>query len=73
MGTSAGRFEPRRVAIGRRIEGWSELLPGRVAEGELVVTTGNFLLDAESRLQAQIQGSPTPTPTPTAPTGHEGH
>jgi Cu(I)/Ag(I) efflux system membrane fusion protein len=78
VATSAGRFEPRRVAVGRRIEGWAELLPGRVAEGERVVTTGNFLLDAESRLQAQIQGTPAPgatgaPTTPTAPTGHEGH
>jgi Cu(I)/Ag(I) efflux system membrane fusion protein len=58
VATGAGRFEPRRVEIGRRIEGWAELLPGRVAEGEQVVTTGNFLLDAESRLQAQLQGGP---------------
>lgn len=72
VATGEGRFEPRRVEVGRRIEGWVELLPGRVAEGEQVVTTGNFLLDAESRLQAQIQGSST-SGTPTAPTGHEGH
>jgi Cu(I)/Ag(I) efflux system membrane fusion protein len=68
VATSAGRFEPRRVEVGRRIDGWVELLPGRVAEGELVVTTGNFLLDAESRLQAQLQGGSGGTAT-----GHEGH
>jgi len=61
VATAAGRFEPRRVAVGRRVEGWVELVPGErgvlpVGEGDLVVTTGNFLLDAESRLRAQLQG-----------------
>ncbi len=27
-----------------------------MAEGETVVTTGNFLIDSESRLRAAIQG-----------------
>ena len=27
-----------------------------VAEGETVVTTGNFLLDSESRLRAAVEG-----------------
>jgi Cu(I)/Ag(I) efflux system membrane fusion protein len=54
-----GRFEPRRVSLGRRVEGWAELLPdAQVKEHERVVTTGNFLLDAESRLQARIGGGP---------------
>jgi Cu(I)/Ag(I) efflux system membrane fusion protein len=75
VATGAGRFVPRRVAVGRRIEGWVELLPGTtgampVTEGDLVVTTGNFLLDAESRLQAQISGAGK---APAPPGGHEGH
>lgn len=75
--TAAGRFEPRRVAVGQRIDGWVELVPGTlgkltVSEGQLVVTTGNFLLDAESRLQAKISGAGTGAGTGTG-TGHEGH
>lgn len=37
-----------------------------VAEGETVVTTGNFLLDSESRLRAAIDGE---SATPAAATG----
>jgi membrane fusion protein, copper/silver efflux system len=51
-----GRFEPRLVAVGVRGDDKIELRSG-VAEGERVVTTGNFLLDSESRLRAAI--SPT--------------
>ncbi len=50
----AGRFEPRRVRIGSRGEGKVQLLDG-VAEGEIVVTTSNFLVDSESRLRAAIE------------------
>jgi Cu(I)/Ag(I) efflux system membrane fusion protein len=50
-----GRLEPRRVVIGGRAGGLVEVLEG-VREGERVVTTGNFLVDAESRLQATLLG-----------------
>ncbi len=49
-----GRFEPRRVKLGARGEGWVEILDG-VTEGEGVVTTANFLIDSESRLRAAIE------------------
>lgn len=52
----AGRFEPRRVKVGIKSGEKVEILSG-VAEGEIVVTTGNFLLDSESRLRAAIEGS----------------
>ena len=58
-----GRFEPRRVAVGARAGEKVEIRSG-VAEGETVVTTGNFLLDSESRLRAAIEG---PASTPTSP------
>ncbi|HMF40655.1 MAG TPA: efflux RND transporter periplasmic adaptor subunit [Polyangia bacterium] len=51
----AGHFEPRLVKIGGRAEDRVEILSG-VAEGESVVTTGNFLVDSESRLRAAIEG-----------------
>lgn len=45
-----GRFEPREVRLGARNEGSFEVLAG-LQEGDVVVTSGNFLLDAEARLQ----------------------
>ena len=50
-----GRFEPRLVKLGARLGERIEV-QGGVAEGETVVTTGNFLVDSESRLRAAIQG-----------------
>jgi Cu(I)/Ag(I) efflux system membrane fusion protein len=51
-----GRFEPRRVQVGARADGAAEIRAG-VAEGEVVVTTANFLVDSESRLRAAIEGA----------------
>lgn len=51
----AGRFEPRRIAVGVRAGEKVEVRSGLVA-GETVVTTGNFLLDSESRLRAALEG-----------------
>jgi len=50
-----GRFEPRIVKLGARDEGRVQILAG-VSEGDLVVTTANFLVDSESRLRAAIEG-----------------
>ncbi len=46
-----GVYEPRKVKLGRRIEGKYEVLEG-LKEGERVVVKGAFLLDSE----AQIKG-----------------
>jgi Cu(I)/Ag(I) efflux system membrane fusion protein len=51
-----GTFEPRRVTVGARAGGKAQIVHG-LAAGETVVTTGNFLLDSESHLQATVQGS----------------
>jgi membrane fusion protein, copper/silver efflux system len=48
-----GRFDSRTVKLGMRGSGFTEVLEG-VAEGESVVTTGAFLIDAESNLQAAL-------------------
>lgn len=54
-----GRFEPRAVKLGVRSESYIEVLSG-VAEGEQVVTSANFLIDAESNLKAALAGLGTP-------------
>jgi membrane fusion protein, copper/silver efflux system len=50
-----GRFEPRRVRTGARFKERVEILEG-LSEGEIVVTTGNFMIDSESRLRAAVKG-----------------
>jgi len=50
-----GRFEPREVKLGARSENYLEVLSG-LREGEPVVTSANFLIDAESNLKAAIAG-----------------
>jgi membrane fusion protein, copper/silver efflux system len=49
-----GRFEPRRVKIGRRSEGYCEVLEG-LRVGEEVVTSATFLIDSESNLRAALK------------------
>jgi Cu(I)/Ag(I) efflux system membrane fusion protein/cobalt-zinc-cadmium efflux system membrane fusion protein len=53
----AGRYVPRVVRVGMRLPDQVQVLSG-LADGETVVTTGNFLLDSESRLRAAIEGAP---------------
>jgi Cu(I)/Ag(I) efflux system membrane fusion protein len=50
-----GLFEPREVKLGTRGDGYVEVLEG-VKEGEAVVVSANFLIDAESNLKAAIAG-----------------
>ncbi len=44
-----GRYEPTPVKLGRRSQDYVEVLEG-LTEGERIVTSANFLLDAESKL-----------------------
>lgn len=48
-----GMYEPRHVTLGARIGDDYEIKEG-LKEGERVVTNGNFLIDAESRLKAAL-------------------
>ena len=48
-----GRFEPRAVKLGMRGDGFIEINEG-VKVGEQVVTSANFLIDAESNLKAAL-------------------
>lgn len=49
-----GRFEPREVKLGHRGEDYTEVTEG-LSQGEEVVTSANFLIDAESNLKAALQ------------------
>jgi membrane fusion protein, copper/silver efflux system len=49
-----GRFEPRPVKAGRRGDGHVEIVEG-VKAGEEIVTSANFLIDAESNLRAALR------------------
>ena len=50
-----GRFEPREVKLGQRGSGFVEIRSG-LQDGEAVVTSANFLIDAESNLKAALKG-----------------
>src|SRR5690606_33340345 len=77
-----GRLRPQEITVGRERNDAVEVLSG-LSEGDVVVSSGNFLLAAESRLKnatrfwhddetvAPPPAVPAPTPTPlpaTAPT-----
>jgi len=48
-----GRFEPRTVEAGAKVDGQWEIRKG-IRPGEEVVTQANFLIDSESRLKAAL-------------------
>jgi Cu(I)/Ag(I) efflux system membrane fusion protein len=50
-----GRFEPRDVKLGHRGNGYVEVRDG-ISDGEPVVVSANFLIDAESNLKAALKG-----------------
>jgi len=50
-----GRLEPRDVKLGQRGDGYVEIRQG-ITEGEPVVVSANFLVDAESNLKAALKG-----------------
>ncbi len=52
---SEGRYEARVVKLGQRSDDYVEIKEG-VADGEKVVVSANFLIDAESNLKAVISG-----------------
>src|SRR3984893_12369700 len=54
-----GSFEPRAVKLGRRGNGYVEVLDG-VNKGEEVVTAATFLIDAESNLKAALRAFTQP-------------
>lgn len=67
-----GRFDPREVTTGIvTSDGMIEVLGG-LREGEMVVTSGQFLLDSESRLRSALAKMTQPEELP-AVQGEAGH
>lgn len=66
-----GRFSPREVTLGIDSgDGWVEVQEGLVA-GDRVVTSGQFLIDSESRLSEAVQKMLAAKPA--GDTAHEDH
>ena len=49
-----GRLEPRYIEIGRKYGDFYEVRSG-LKEGERVVTSANFLIDAEAKVQGALK------------------
>ncbi|HEC18079.1 MAG TPA: efflux RND transporter periplasmic adaptor subunit [Gammaproteobacteria bacterium] len=49
-----GKLAPRKIKTGRRNRDWIEVLEG-LQEGDKVITSGNFLIAAESKLKAGVE------------------
>ncbi len=56
VSAGGGRYEPRQVTLGAEADNFYQVKSG-LWEGELVVTSGNFLIDSESRLKSALQGT----------------
>ena len=54
-----GKFKPVKIRTGRRSADQVEVLEGLNA-GDKIVTRANFLLDAESNLQAALESLTSP-------------
>jgi RND family efflux transporter MFP subunit len=61
-----GYFEPRRIQLGQKVDNVYVVLSG-LSAGERIVTSGNFLIDSESKLKAASGGMGSPG------AGHGGH
>jgi Cu(I)/Ag(I) efflux system membrane fusion protein len=75
------RFSPRNVVLGHRVGDWFQVLEG-LQSGAFVASSGGFLLDSESQLQAMAGGAlaghaghstPEPGGVPPDTTEHQGH
>jgi Cu(I)/Ag(I) efflux system membrane fusion protein len=49
-----GQLRPKEVELGLKSDGYYEVLRG-VQEGDMIVTSGNFLVASEARLRAALQ------------------
>lgn len=65
-----GMLEPRDVTVGVTADGFTEVTQG-IAEGERIVTSGNFLIDSESRLKAALEGMSPSTDSGQSGGGHQ--
>jgi membrane fusion protein, copper/silver efflux system len=61
-----GHFVPRQIEVGPQVGNQYVVLRG-LEPGETIVSSGNFLVDSESQLQAALGGfAPAPSPPPAA-------
>jgi RND family efflux transporter MFP subunit len=56
----AGYFEPREIQVGAKVDAKFIVMAG-LQRGEVIVTSGNFLLDSESRLSSASSRPAGPT------------
>lgn len=49
-----GRFEPREIKLGTKVDRYYVVFEG-LEEGEIIVKSGNFLIDAEAHVQGVLQ------------------
>ncbi len=49
-------LEAREVRLGQKVEDYYEVIEG-LEEGDIVVTSGNFLIDSESKLKSALEGA----------------
>ncbi len=66
-----GRYEPREVKLGRQGGGYIEVRDG-LSDGEAVVISANFLIDAESNLKAALKSFAEAGGTPPSSTDDQG-
>jgi Cu(I)/Ag(I) efflux system membrane fusion protein len=66
VGKDAGRLEPRFVQLGGKYADRYAVLDG-LKEGERVVSSGNFLVDAESKVQGAVKSFEPPAGQETKP------
>jgi len=59
--SSKGVFEPRRVNLGAAYGDYISVTSGLVL-GDRIVTSGNFLIDSESRMHSSGMASSSPEP-----------
>lgn len=56
LSKEGGILESREVTLGQKTEGYYEVMSG-LSEGDIVVTSGNFLIDSETRLKSIAGGA----------------
>jgi len=54
-----GYFEPRKIQLGAQVDNRYIVLSG-LQRGEKIVTSGNFLIDSESKLKSALSGMGSP-------------
>jgi Cu(I)/Ag(I) efflux system membrane fusion protein len=86
LSLGSGRFQPMAVTPGAESDDWIEIHHG-IKEGDVVVTSGQFLIDSEASVRASFSrmqsaepgppGAPTDpkatTPAPAGANPHAGH